>query len=354
MNFIVNQMDHLNISEISYELIPEDMKIEKNLDGRLVGVNGDFLISGKNVVDILKFPRYGLRDYLGRFAFQALFRKPMMIFLIPSGEEDFAMNECELKKRYGLMAIRMNNFAQCFSLACWFVKDSCVAATNIYGLNPLNGYVSQSRRELDVTLSDGTIRDVCFEPEEVQEAIVRMYEIYRYLLPKESKTAPVEYTSSLGTEVWEIDKSISSEGNSFAKALILLQYARKTGVLSSKIEHYCAILECLYALNKNHKKNIAEITAALISTEDTEREEVRENMKILYGIRSDSSHGDSLKFLKENPDSALSEYARKLDEYVRRVFRVVISESGLNYEPESDRKIQVRAFFEKKSKEFYR
>ena len=76
--------------------------------------------------------------------------------------------------------------------------------------------------------------------------------------------------------VWNIDKAISTEGKSFARALIILQEARRTGVLSSKIDRYCSVLECIYAIKKEHKKNISNITAAYIGNDSEEQERIRE------------------------------------------------------------------------------
>lgn len=73
--------------------------------------------------------------------------------------------------------------------------------------------------------------------------------------------APIERAVSVGTQVWEIDKSISTEGNSFANALTKLQKERRTGFIAAKIDRYCSILECLYAINKMHKKSVVRITA---------------------------------------------------------------------------------------------
>ena len=47
--------------------------------------------------------------------YDALFRKPMMIFLIPTLEKEFESTKEELDKEYGIKTIHLNNFAQAFS-----------------------------------------------------------------------------------------------------------------------------------------------------------------------------------------------------------------------------------------------
>ena len=73
-----------------------------------------------------------LRELIGTNMYSALIRKPMMLFLFPTEEEEFDVDKEILDQRYGIMEIHLNNFAQAFSIACWFIKDSCVSANHIY------------------------------------------------------------------------------------------------------------------------------------------------------------------------------------------------------------------------------
>lgn len=50
-----------------------------------------------------------------------------------------------------------------------------------------------------------------------------------------------------------------------------------------------------------------------------------------YGVRSDDSHGDTLKYLKEKDRESLVNLSSILDDYVRRVFKKVIAAEELNY-----------------------
>lgn len=343
MNILMNRLDNLCIGNKSYEFIPESIKKDINMDGKIVGRNGEFLVNEKDVMNLLKAS--DLRNQIGGNLYNALMRKPMMVYLVPTKEDEFEGTKQFFDERYGMMALDLNNFSQAFSIGCWFMKDSCVASTYAYWINLLNGYNSQFRRDMDVTLSDGTIAVISLSDSEMAEAIERMYEVYRYLLPEESKMGRIEKTISVGTTVWEVDKAISKEGNSFARALTILQEARRTGVIASKIDKYCSILECLYAINKDHKKNISNITAAYIGMDDTERTEIIQHMREAYGIRSDSSHGENLKYLKENDINSLKELSSKIDSYVRKVFRKVIAKTELNYDNTDQKKAKTRQYF---------
>ena len=149
----------------------------------------------------------------------------------------------------------------------------------------------------------------------------------------------------MGTRIWNIDKAISTEGKSFARALTKLQEARRTGVLSSKIDKYCSVLECIYAIKNEHKRNISNITAAYIGNDSEEQEKIRKNMRDAYGVRSDGTHGDNLKYLQENDGEDLITLAITIDDYVRRVFRKVIAVEKLNYNNSSEEKARVRKYF---------
>lgn len=351
MNVLMNRLDNLCIDNKSYEFIPESIKKEMNINGMIVGVNGQFLVDKKDAMILIK--KSNLKNQIGQNMYDALIRKPMMVYLIPTMEDEFEGTKQYFDERYGIKALHLNNFAQSFSIGCWFIKDSCVTSTYAYWINLLNGYNSQFGRDMGVTLSDGAIAAINLSESEMVEAIERMYEVYRYLLPEESKTGRVDKISSVGTTVWEVDKAISKEGNSFARALIILQEARRTGVLASKIDKYCSILECLYAIKKNHKKNISSITAAYIGKDDTEREEIIKYMREAYGVRSDSSHGDNLKYLKENDEDCLKVLSSIIDDYVRRVFRKVIRETELNYDNTDQKKAKTREYFRRLTQSIY-
>lgn len=343
MNLCISRLDHIKFDSNSFEIISSDKVKELNMDGAIVGVGAEFLVYDKDAMVLVKNSE--LRLLMGEYMYQALIRKPMMLFLIPTQEDEFDGTKEFFDKIYGSKTIMLNNFAQAFSIACWFIKDSCVSAAYIYWLNLINGYYSQAVRHMNPMLSDGTIAETSFSNDEMQEALARMFEVYRYVLPDDARTGSVNMTVSEGTVVWEIDKAMSTEGTSFARALILLQEARRTGVLSSRIDKYCSVLECLYAINSAHKKNISQITAAYIGQDSSERETIVLDMRDAYGVRSDGSHGENLKYLRDNDQEALANLSRKLDDYVRRVFRKVIANDTLNYNSADDSKAEVRAYF---------
>lgn len=52
MNFLINRLDNLDIGSKSFEFIPENIKKDINMDGMIVGANGQFwLTKGYNGFD---------------------------------------------------------------------------------------------------------------------------------------------------------------------------------------------------------------------------------------------------------------------------------------------------------------
>ena len=72
-----------------------------------------------------------------------------------------------------------------------------------------------------------------------------------------------------------------------------------------------------------------------------------------YGVRSDDSHGDTLKYLKEKDGESLVNLSSILDDYVRRVFKKVIAVEELNYNDIPEEKAYVRKYFTDLAKMFY-
>ena len=242
---------------------------------------------------------------------------------------------------------------QGFSMGSWFIKDSCINANKMYWCNLFNRYILQDRKDISVTLSNGEIKDTSLDSNEVNDAIGLMYAVLRYLMPNESNMGRISKSISNKTIIQEIDTVIRTQGKSFSRALILLQEARRTGVISSKIDKYCSILEYLYAINNSHKKNISNITAAYIENDQIERSNIITHMREAYSVRSDKSHEYNLKYLKDNDERDLKKLSQIVDGYVRGGFIKTINSPSLNYGQDSESKAAVRKCFMDKAKAVY-
>lgn len=93
-----------------------------------------------------------------------------------------------------------------------------------------------------------------FNSEEISDAFGYMTPIMQIFAEACNNNSPIDSVYSQGTHVLNIEAALSNNGCSFYRILILLQLARKTGLLCEKIGWYCAILESLFAIERNHKR----------------------------------------------------------------------------------------------------
>ena len=68
---------------------------------------------------------------------------------------------------------------------------------------------------------------------------------------------------------------------------------------------------------------------AVIGKDEAEMKTIRTQMRIAYGVRSDSSYGGWLNFLKKNKTTDIAELSRIIDEYARCVLRQYVMTSHL-------------------------
>ena len=148
----------------------------------------------------------------------------------------------------------------------------------------------------------------------------------------------------LETHVLNIEAALSNNGCSFYRILILLQLARKTGLLCEKISWYCAILESLFAIERNHKKNVSEMTAAFITDTEQEKMEVIHSMRMAYKIRSEFVHGSVSSLVDSNAQAELGKLSSEVDSYVRRALRKAFFDENINYEETTEDKKRVREY----------
>lgn len=314
-----------------------------------------------NIYKLLEKLRF--KEDFGNIAFKNMGKEPVICYLFPSSEAEIKVPpDVKLLKIYDVFYQRVNyNFqaiAIAFSMACWMVKDCCVTSTEFYQLNCFNTYSVRNKIENIYTLSSGETSSLHFDREEINRAIDLTPKMYKYMLQKKESSIKISekieklYTmeSAGGNATLNIEGMLNPENSSFCRALVFLQRARKSGYIVEKIEKYCSVLECLFAIREKHKVNIRNITAAYIGN-GSDESTIRKDMHDAFGIRSDFSHGDYIKYLKHHSERGLKELSQRVDEYVRRVLHKIFEEPDKNYTLET--RNAVRSYFEKIAKEKY-
>lgn len=368
MNIVISKLDNIVIERGEYDIHVEKI-LSQNVEnfpemyGSIIFPCNEVKYSasfkaGKifnlNIYKLLEKIKF--KEDFGNIAFENMKEIPVICFLLPSGEAEIqAPPDKRLLKVFDAFYQKINYSFQAvsiaFSVACWMVKDCCVTSTVLYQLNYYNEYRVRNNIENIYTFSNGEISSKKFNVEELNEAISLTPKIYEYMLQKKENPKNISkkfnslsnYGFVGGRGSLNVEGLLDPENKSFCRALVFLQRARKSGYLVEKIERYCSVLECLFAIQEKHKVNIKNITAAYIGN-GSDESTIRNDMHDAFGIRSDFSHGDYIKFLKHHSEEELKELSQRVDGYVRRVLRKIFEEPDKNYNLET--RNEVKAYFD--------
>ena len=345
MNFYIISLRNLIIPTRQFEFVSAEVKKNLNFDACLAAPNTSVIMTGHKVRPIIEASP--MRGDVGRYSYDAIMRNPFLLFLIPSKEEELADNLTKetADRLYLGMQSGFSNFGFCFGMGCWLVKDSCVTANQSYWCNLFNNYSSSIYRHTDTTMSTGEIKSTEFNEQELNLALDYTHQIVALWMPEESASGFVSPHNENGTQIWDGERAVSTEGKGYSRAMIHLHRAHSTGFIPEKLDKLCCVLECLFAINKNHKQRISDITASLVGTDDITRETIRSDMRSAYSIRSDASHGDGLDYLKQYTWEQMVALCQRVDGYVRRVFRKCLADPTLNYENTDIERIRIRAYY---------
>lgn len=232
--------------------------------------------------------------------------------------------------------ILVNNFyakCQCFSNALWFVKDNSVTPyfTTISSNTEIepeslrrNVYYSNSETTYDT--------QIAFTIEEIQESM-EWYDITSKFLPR-VESNKINFS---GKELTNMSNYLKFNIPSFQRAYFFLDNARKIDFLPSKIASYISVLESLYAVEGDNKHKTSERTAFLIGKNTKDRIDIYGDISEAYNARSKYVHG---AFIADDRHSKLPEISKKLDDYVRRVYKeLLLNHPDFNYNSGKNQKV---------------
>lgn len=344
MNSYMIRLDGLKLNTGSYSFIPKPIEKNLNMEGTIESPGSFHKLNSQ-------LKKNNFEKMIGTLDYDSLLRRPTIFILIPSTDMDFNLTQKkEYVEKIGMMSQNINNIAAVLSIAIWLIKDSNVTTSHFYHYNFFNGVVNKYFRNSINTNSSGAIESINLKPKELNEAITIMYEIWEYFVIEEKNRKEIKIKDNYETIYYEIEKSLSYEGKSFYRAFLLLQEARMTGYLPSKIAKYCACLECLFAIKKDSSKNIKNITASYLYDQKIDVDEIRSVMSESYGVRSDHEHGSQIKYLASKKDDELTNLSKKIDNYLRLVLKKILNENNevqeiLNYDNDVDSKMKARQYF---------
>ena len=216
MNFYINSLRNIQIPQKQFAFLGPEFTRGLGINAYLVAPGIPPIVEGHDIRPIIGSSP--MCTEVGTYSYNAIMRNPVMLFAIASKEEELADNFTkEAGDRYYFKQMTMlSNFALCFGIGCWLVKDSCVTANQSYWCNLINGYSSYVHRNTDATMSTGEIKGVSLDDQELDLAFKYMLEVYVRFLPDESATGFVVPHTENGTQVWDGERAVSTEGKGYS------------------------------------------------------------------------------------------------------------------------------------------
>lgn len=341
MNYLFIQLNNIDIPQERFDIL----SIGEGIDVEMYLESPAHLLTykGEEMTDVVE--QSSIREDFGKYDFMALIRKPMIAVWMDTEQREWEFeNKEEADSYYAVKTLSCTNLVQIFALGLWMVKDCSVYSDLSYWCNTDTTYSSKNRRSIQQLNAFGKAKMTFFNSEEISDAFGYMTPIMQIFAEARNNNAPIDSVYSQGTHVLNIEAALSNNGCSFYRILILLQLARKTGLLCEKISWYCAILESLFAIERNHKKNVSEMTAAFITDTEQEKMEVIHSMRMAYKIRSEFVHGSVSSLVCSNAQAELGKLSSEVDSYVRRALRKAFFDENINYEETTEDKKRVREY----------
>lgn len=343
MNFMFLTLNNIEIPAEKYDILPTG--IIPNVEMYVISPECTFTYNGKNVTSIVDASP--IQEDLGKYDWHAMMRKPMIAVWTETEELEMQFDSKEEADAYYTpKALFYSDIVLAFTIATWFVKDCCVYSDSYYWCNMDNHYTVKGKRSFQQTNAFGKMEVSSFDQEEIEE----VYGYFALILNvfhsaiENHEINQYETLYSQGTLICNTESAVKNEGSSFYRILLLIQLARKTGFLPEKISLYCAILECLFAIEKNHRKNISGMTAKFVAANSQEKTMIEQDMKDAYSVRSDFVHGDVNTLFDMNEQLVM--LSGRLDDYVRRAVRKAFADENCRYENTNEDKKRVRQYFE--------
>lgn len=337
MNFMLIGLNNIEIPAERFDFLPSGAV--PGIEIYLISPQCRFSYNGKDMTSMVEASPFQ-RDF-GMYDWHAMVRKPLIAVWQEEEGKDFHSKE-EADAYYTPREMIFSDIALLFGIATWFVKDSSVYSDSYYWRSTDSDYSVKGKRTFQQTMASGRMDTVSFEKKEIEDALdwmLVLLKIYFSIIEKRDFEL-YETLYSQGTIICNTESAIKNNGSSFYRILNLLQLAIKTGFLPEKISMYCAVLECLFAIEKNHKKTISEMTAAFVSDDPCVRATISQDMRQAYGVRSDFVHGDVNLLFGSNAE--LAKLSTRVDTYVRRALRRAFLDENCNYENSPEDKRRVR------------
>jgi len=123
----------------------------------------------------------------------------------------------------------------------------------------------------------------------------------------------------------------SAEANRINRAYYFIDLARKSYDIGTKVSLHCSAFECLFSVdNVELAHRLSETVAYFLGENFEERKEIYKQMKEIYGLRSNVTHGSGIKKdLFKNNEENLNRIGINCDSLMRNCIRKIVSNESL-------------------------
>jgi hypothetical protein len=262
--------------------------------------------------------------WFGRLRLTSLLRMP---FLLTNVTDDFL-------KENGWQNVETASFydvitMQYFLLHLWLIKDNSANIDNYFCHNKARKQLFTRSRSVTFSNCVGEFKDETFSKEELEaawsifEKSVNLSNSLKYK-GKSNRNDKGE----IGTQSMGLNSVAYNTHNRITRALLFLQAARSTTMITTKITYYTGILECLFSTAEgdiSHK--VSERVAYYLGQNQGERLDLFRFIKKMYDVRSKYIHGQSLSKKIKTVDF-LSESCIRYDGILRQVHTKAITKDA--------------------------
>lgn len=214
----------------------------------------------------------------------------------------------------------------------WFARDNAINVGHLYGVVPVESFVTQNIKTALYSNSRGGSDSVQITLQDLEHTVA-VFKKFQKLSTDDSKVVMPEKDYSAGVVVHDSPYHYKdyNKNNRIEKATSFLTMARAQSLLPLKVSLYMSLLESLFTTDRSevvHK--VAERVALYVGGSFEERIALYRTVKAAYEVRSGFFHGQTIEGKKDKRVN-LESTSFGIDEIIRKLMNRVILNDSENF-----------------------
>lgn len=208
----------------------------------------------------------------------------------------------------------------------WLIRDNSCYVNHCFTWNVDRKYSKTYIKDAINTNAEDTFYDTAFTKGELLD-YDKYYNSVRSIIvrPPETPAIPERVEEASMTPVPM--NAMPYQFNRIYRANLFISFARKTGIIISKISFYMSAYECLFTSNNNLvTENVTKRPSHFLGGSQDEIAATKKLIKRAYSIRSLFIHGE---VIHATPDE-LKKLSRDIDTLTRKIMNKVLADKGEN------------------------